>query len=735
VIADGPDPRPQEEVKPVSDIKTFKYTLGDREISLTFGKYAKQASGAVLVQSGDSAVLVTATMSKNPREGIDFFPLLVDYEEKHYSVGRIPGSFMRREGRASEHAILSGRLIDRSIRPLFPEGFRNDVQVVCYTLSSDQQVEPDMLAMVGASAALAVSDIPFAGPCCGVRVGRLDGNWLINPTFHESEESDIDLIVAGTEDAIMMVEAGIKIVPEEDVLDAISVGFTAVQELVAWQQEIAKLIGKPKAAVNVVETDPRLYKWIEDKGMDRLSKAILNPDKKAREAATDEVLGELGTELANLPDDHELKPLLTAKPKIAADMLYHLEKKVVRKLTTEKGIRVDGRKTREIRQVSAEVGLLPRCHGTGLFTRGQTQVLNICTLGSTGDAQKIDGLDPIVSKRYMHHYNFPGFSVGEVKPSRGAGRREIGHGALAERALIPVLPDPIEFPYSLRLVSEVLESNGSTSMASTCGSTLSLMDAGVPIKAPVAGIAMGLIKEGDRFAVLTDIQGIEDHLGDMDFKVTGTSEGVTALQMDIKIKGISLEIMQVALEQARQARLFILDRMAEAINAPREDLSQYAPRIITLHINPEKIGALIGPGGKMIKRIVEETGVKIDVEDDGSVFITTADSEAAAAARAWVERLTMEAEVGRIYTGRVTRILNFGAFVEILPGKEGLVHISQLAQTRVAKVEDVVKIGDVVTVKCVEIDSQGRINLTKKGVSPTEEAEATGGRQPAGAAN
>ncbi|MBU6428778.1 MAG: polyribonucleotide nucleotidyltransferase, partial [Cyanobacteria bacterium REEB65] len=673
----------------MSDVKVFKRTIGGREISLTFGKYAKQASGSVLVQSGGTAVLCNAVMSKSPREGIDFFPLLVDYEEKHYAVGRIPGSFMRREGRASEHAILSGRLIDRSIRPLFPEGFRNDVQVVAYTLSSDQQVEPDILGMIGASAALLVSDIPFDGPCCGVRVGRLDGQWLINPTFHETEEGDIDLVVAGTRDAIMMVEAGIQEVPEAEVLEAIGIGFDAVRELDEWQLEIAKEIGKPKVAVKLVEPDPRLYKWIETNGLERLSAAIQNPDKKAREEATATVLGDLGTQLANLPEGHELKEFLSANPKAIADALYHLEKKVVRKLTTEKGIRVDGRKTDEIRPISCEVAVLPRAHGSSVFTRGQTQVMNICTLGSTGDAQKIDGLDPITSKRYMHHYNFPGFSVGEVKPSRGPGRREIGHGALAERALLPVLPTVEEFPYSLRLVSEVLESNGSTSMASTCSSTLSLMDAGVPISAPVAGVAMGLIKEGDRFAILTDIQGIEDHLGDMDFKVAGTHEGITALQMDIKIKGISLEIMQVALGQALKGRQFILEKMLDAIEQPRTELSPFAPRIITLHINPEKIGALIGPGGKMIKRIVEETGVKIDVEDDGSVFITTSDADAAQKAVSWVERLTKEAEVGQIYTGKVTRILNFGAFVEILPGKEGLVHISQLAPTRVAKVEDV----------------------------------------------
>ncbi len=715
----------------MSEVKVYERNIGGREISLTFGKYAKQASGAVLVQSGGTAVLVTATMSKNPREGIDFFPLLVDYEEKHYAVGRIPGSFMRREGRASEHAILSGRLIDRSIRPLFPEGFRNDVQVVAYVLSSDQQVEPDMLGMIGASAALMVSDIPFDGPCCGVRVGRLGGQWLINPTFHESEEGDIDLVVSGTRDAIMMVEAGIKVVPEAEVLDAIAVGFDAVRELDEWQVEIAKEIGKPKLEIKLAETDPRLYQWIEKAGTDALVAAIQNSDKKAREEATSQVLGDLGTQLANLAESHELKEYLASHPKAIADALYHLEKKVVRKLTTEKGVRVDGRKPEEIRPITCEVAVLSRAHGSSVFTRGQTQVMNICTLGSTGDAQKIDGLDPITSKRYMHHYNFPGFSVGEVKPSRGPGRREIGHGALAERALTPVLPTVEDFPYSLRLVSEVLESNGSTSMASTCSSTLSLMDAGVPISAPVAGVAMGLIKEGDRFAILTDIQGIEDHLGDMDFKVAGTHEGITALQMDIKIKGISLEVMQVALEQARKGRMFILDKMLDAIEQPRTELSPYAPRILTLHINPEKIGALIGPGGKMIKRIVEETGVKIDVEDDGSVFVTTSDADAAQRAVAWVERLTKEAEVGQVYTGKVTRILNFGAFVEILPGKEGLVHISQLAPTRVAKVEDVVNLGDVITVKVMEIDNQGRINLTLKGVRP-EEMPQGAGQQPAG---
>ncbi len=699
--------------------KTYRYQLGDHEIAMTFGKYARQAGGAVLVQSGGTAVLVTATMSKSPRDGIDFFPLLVDYEEKMYAVGRVPGSFQRREGRASENAILSGRLIDRSIRPLFPSGFRNDVQVVATVLSSDQVIQPDVLAMLGASAALMVSDIPFAAPIGGVRVGRIQDEWVINPTFTETDESDMDLVVAGTADAVMMVEAGIKLVPEAEVLEAIEVGWEAVQELCAWQNEIVAEIGKTKLAVKAEVLAPELAEFVLAY-QDRMAEAIQNPDKESRQKSTESLLAEVAEALRALPETHPVGALLAVRPKLVGDALYTLEKKVLRKLVTEKGVRVDGRRTDEIRPITCEVGVLPRTHGSGLFVRGQTQVLNVCTLGSAGDAQKIDGLDPITSKRYLHHYNFPGYSTGEVRPSRGPGRREIGHGALAERALLPVLPSMVDFPYTIRLVSEALESNGSTSMASTCGSTLSMMDAGVPIKAPVAGVAMGLIKEGERFAVLTDIQGIEDHLGDMDFKVTGTRDGITALQMDIKIHGISLEIMEVALEQARKGRLFILDKMLGAMPRPRTDLSPFAPRIITLKINPEKIGTLIGPGGKMIKRIVEETGVKIDIEDDGSVFITTSDAAAAQAAVAWVNRLTKEVEVGTVYQGKVTRILNFGAFVEILPGKEGLVHISQLAPERVAKVEDVVNIGDPIVVKVVEVDSQGRINLTKKGVSAEE---------------
>ncbi|MBO9540095.1 polyribonucleotide nucleotidyltransferase [bacterium] len=702
-----------------NEVKTYRYQLGDHDISMTFGKYAKQASGAVLVQSGGTSVLVSATMSKSPREGIDFFPLLVDYEEKMYAVGRVPGSFMRREGRASENAILAGRLIDRSIRPLFPNGFRNDVQVVAYVLSSDQNIQPDVLAMLGASAALMVSDIPFAGPIGGVRVGRINDEWVINPTFTETDESDMDLVVAGTADAVMMVEAGIKLVPEAEVLEAIEVGWDAVRELCAWQEEIVKEIGKQKLDVKPAELDARLVEFA-NQYMARMTEALQNADKEARQKNVDALSTEIREALVGQPEDSELGQLIAAKPKLVGDVLYYLEKKILRKLVTEQGMRIDGRKLDEIRPITCEVGVLPRTHGSGLFVRGQTQVLNVCTLGSSGDAQKIDGLDPITSKRYMHHYNFPGFSTGEVRPSRGPGRREIGHGALAERALLPVLPDPKEFPYALRLVSEALESNGSTSMASTCGSTLSLMDAGVPIKAPVAGVAMGLIKEGDRFAVLTDIQGIEDHLGDMDFKVTGTRDGITALQMDIKIHGISLEVMEIAMEQARKGRLFILDKMLAAIPRPRTELSEFAPRIITLKINPDKIGTLIGPGGKMIKRIVEETGVKIDIEDDGSVFITTSDAVGADAAVAWVNRLCKDVEVGTVYKGKVTRILNFGAFVEILPGKEGLIHISQLAPERVAKVEDVVNIGDQVVVKVVEVDSQGRINLTKKGVAPEE---------------
>jgi polyribonucleotide nucleotidyltransferase len=702
-----------------NEVKTYRYTLDGQEIEMTFGKYAGQANSSVLVQCGGTTVLVMATMSKKAREGIDFFPLLVDYEEKLYAVGRVPGSFMRREGRGSENAILSGRLIDRSIRPLFPNGFRNDVQVVAYVLSSDQQVQPDVLAMVGASAALVTSDIPFSGPVAGVRVGRIDGEWIVNPTFSEIEESDMDLVVAGTADAVMMVEAGINIVPEDEVLDGIAVGWDAVKELCEWQEQIIKEIGKAKLDVSNVELEPRMVSFLEGY-MDRMTTVMQNPDKAARSSAVEAVNEEITNALAALPEGDELRELVMANPKLIADGLYWIEKKTLRKLVTEKGIRIDGRKLNEIRAISVEVGVLPRTHGTGLFRRGQTQVLSVATLGSTGDAQKIDSIDPIASKRYMHHYNFPGFSVGEVKPQRGPGRREIGHGALAERAILPVLPSAEEFPYALRVVSEVLESNGSTSMASTCGSTLALMDAGVPLKAPVAGIAMGLIKEGERFAVLTDIQGIEDHLGDMDFKVTGTKEGITALQMDIKIHGISLEIMETALEQALQARLFILDKMTAVMPEPRSEMSPYAPRIITLKINPDKIGALIGPGGKNIKKIVEETGVKIDIEDDGSVFITTADAEAARKATAAVGRFTREAEVGGIYKGKVTRLMNFGAFVEIMPGKEGLVHISQLAPERVAKVEDVVKVGDEVVVKVVEIDNQGRVNLTIKGVNAEE---------------
>jgi polyribonucleotide nucleotidyltransferase len=707
------------EEKMSNEVKTYRYTLDGQEIEMTFGKYAGQANSSVLVQCGGTTVLVMATMSKKAREGIDFFPLLVDYEEKLYAVGRVPGSFMRREGRGSENAILSGRLIDRSIRPLFPNGFRNDVQVVAYVMSSDQQVQPDVLAMVGASAALVTSDIPFSGPVAGVRVGRIDGEWIINPTFSEIDESDMDLIVAGTADAVMMVEAGINIVPEDEVLDGIAVGWDAVKELCEWQEQIIKEIGKAKLEVSNVELEPRMVSFLEGY-MDRMTTVMQNPDKAERTSNVEALNEEITGALTALPEGNELRELIMANPKLIADGLYWLEKKTLRKLVTEKGIRIDGRKLNEIRAISVEVGVLPRTHGSGLFRRGQTQVLSVATLGSTGDAQKIDSIDPIATKRYMHHYNFPGFSVGEVKPQRGPGRREIGHGALAERAILPVLPSAEEFPYALRVVSEVLESNGSTSMASTCGSTLSLLDAGVPLKAPVAGIAMGLIKEGERFAVLTDIQGIEDHLGDMDFKVTGTKEGITALQMDIKIHGISLEIMETALEQALQARLHILDKMTAVMPTHRAEMSPYAPRIITLKINPDKIGALIGPGGKNIKKIVEETGVKIDIEDDGSVFITTADAEAARKATAAVGRFTREAEVGGIYKGKVTRLMNFGAFVEIMPGKEGLVHISQLAPERVAKVEDVVKVGDEVVVKVVEIDQQGRVNLTIKGVNAEE---------------
>ncbi len=690
--------------------------LGGRRLSLEVGKVAKQANGSVLVRYGDTVVLVTACMSREPREGIDFFPLIVDYEERLYAVGKIPGGWIKREGRPSEVATISARMIDRPLRPLFPEGFRHDVQVVCTVLSVEQDNDPDITALIGASAALAISDIPFREPVGGVKVGRVNGEFVICPTLSQAEASDLNLTIAGSKGAILMVEAGANEVPEEVILDAISFGHKSVIEIVKLIDELVSRCGKPKREVAFYAPDENVASKVRELATEDVSSALRIADKLTREERLDDIEQQV---LQKLMDDDSLEVPASLEIDVST-VLKAVAKEQLRKMVTEESVRIDGRKCEEIRQISCEVGLLPRVHGTGLFTRGQTQVLTNATLGAIGDEQMLDGLGDEESKRFMHHYNFPPYSVGETRPIRGPGRREIGHGALAERALTPVIPDEVEFPYTIRLVSEVLESNGSSSQASVCGSTLALMDAGVPIKRPVAGIALGLMKENDKVAILSDIMGIEDALGDMDFKVAGTENGITALQMDIKIHGITSEIMRKALEQAKDGRMFIVGKMLEAISKPREELSPYAPRIITMSIDPDKIRDVIGPGGKVIRHIIDETGVKIDIEDDGRVFIASQDEEAGEKAKKMIEDLTADVEVGRIYTGTVTRTTNFGAFVEILPGKEGLVHISQLAHTRVGKVEDVVEVGDAVTVKVTEIDGMGRINLSRKDALPRE---------------
>lgn len=701
----------------ITMVTEFRMELGGRPLVLEFGGMAKQANGSVLVRYGDTVVLVAATMSKEPREGIDFFPLLVDYEERLYSVGKIPGGWGRREGRPSEEAILSARMIDRPLRPLFPEGFRNDVQVVATIMSVDKNNSPTIAAMIGASAALHISDIPFDGPIGGVNVGLVNGELVINPSLEQQAESDLDLTVAGTEEAVMMVEAAANEVAEDVALEAIAFGHKKIQELCQLQQKIRKKIGKEKVEVKVFEVEQSMLQWVREQVADRLPKAVQTVEKLERESLIEEVQAHVHNAYAAAFGDEkheeERKNL-----SIAFDTL--LKEEVRRSITKDK-LRPDGRKPEEIRPISCSVGVLPRVHGSGLFTRGQTQALTALTLGLKSDEQMLDNLTDEDSKRYIHHYNFPSYSVGEVRPIRGPGRREIGHGALAERALLPVIPDNSEFPYTLRLVSEILESNGSSSMASICGSTLSLMDAGVPIKRPVAGIAMGLMMIADDYTILTDIQGMEDALGDMDFKVAGTEQGITALQMDIKIGGVSREIMSQALEQARQGRLFILEKMAEELPRPRVELSPYAPRIITLEIPVDKIRDVIGPGGKIIRKIIEETGANIDIEDDGTVYIASSDGDGGEKARKLVEFYTKDVEVGETYLGTVKRIMNFGAFVEVLPGKEGLVHISQLAHHRVNKVEDIVSMGDEVLVKVIEIDRQGRINLSRKETLPPEE--------------
>lgn len=651
----------------------------------------------------------------------------MDYEERLYAVGKIPGGWIKREGRPSEAATISARMIDRPLRPLFPEGFRHDVQVVCTVLSVEQDNDPDITALIGASAALAISDIPFREPVGGVKVGRVNGEFVICPTLSQAEASDLNLTIAGSKGAILMVEAGANEVPEEVILDAISFGHKSVIEIVKLIDELVSRCGKPKREVAFYTPDENVASKVRELATEDVSSALRIADKLTREERLDDVEQQV---LQKLMGDDSLEVPASLEIDVST-VLKEVAREQLRKMVTEESVRIDGRKCQEIRQISCEVGLLPRVHGTGLFTRGQTQVLTNATLGAIGDEQMLDGLGDAESKRFMHHYNFPPYSVGETRPIRGPGRREIGHGALAERALTPVIPDEVEFPYTIRLVSEVLESNGSSSQASVCGSTLALMDAGVPIKRPVAGIALGLVKENDKVAILSDIMGIEDALGDMDFKVAGTEKGITALQMDIKIHGITGEIMEKALEQAKDGRMFILGKMLEAISQPREELSPYAPRIITMSIDPDKIRDVIGPGGKVIRHIIDETGVKIDIEDDGRVFIASQDGEAGEKAKKMIEDLTADVEVGRIYTGTVTRTTNFGAFVEILPGKEGLVHISQLAHSRVGKVEDVVEVGDSVTVKVTEIDGMGRINLSRKEALPrdNDSSEDSGGGQ------
>ncbi|HBK67530.1 MAG TPA: polyribonucleotide nucleotidyltransferase [Firmicutes bacterium] len=691
-------------------MKKYQFNLAGRPFIVETGKLAKQANGSVLVRYGDTAVLVTAVVSARPREGIDFFPLLVDYEERLYAVGKIPGSFLRREGRPTESAILAARTIDRPIRPLFPKGFRNDVQVVATVLSVDSDNPTDVTAMIGASIALSISEIPFAGPVAGVHVGRVDGKLMINPSVQQTEKSDMDLIIAGTKDAIMMVEAGAKEVTEEEILEAILFGHEEIKKIVAFQEEIKREIGKEPLAVELSESDPEIVESVKEFAFEKVASVLKTSEKLERQALLEQVKEETHQHFAEELGEEVYKE----KARDLDEVLDSIIKDEVRRMIAEDRTRVDGRGLDEIRPISCEVGVLPRTHGSGLFTRGQTQVLSIVTLGRGSEEQILDGLNDEDTKRYIHHYNFPAFSVGEIKPMRGPGRREIGHGALAERALVPLIPSEDEFPYTIRVVSEVLESNGSSSQASICGSTLALMDAGVPIKKPVAGIAMGLVKYEEEFCILTDIQGLEDHLGDMDFKVAGTEDGITAIQMDMKISGISKKILQQALEQARKGRLFILGKMLEAIPEPRIELSAYAPRMITMEIDTEKIRDVIGPGGKVIRKIIEETGVDIDIEDDGRVFITSIDREAGENAKAIIERLTSDVEVGKTYLGKVVRIMNFGAFVEILPGKEGLVHISQLEKERVAKVEDVVQEGDEILVKVIEIDKLGRINLSRK---------------------
>lgn len=685
--------------------KTFQMDLAGRPLIIETGKMAKQANGACLVRYGDTVVLVATTVSKEPKEGTDFFPLTVDYEEKMYAVGKMPGGFLRREGRPGNSAILNARLIDRPLRPLFDKRCRNDVHVVATVLSVDYDNAPELCGMLGASLSIAISDFPWDGPIAGVRIGRVDGQYVVNPTREQLAASSMNITVAGTEEAIMMVEGGANEAPEEEVLDAILFGHETIKELCRFQKKIIAEVGKEKRKLVFPEIPEEIEKAVADYATADLKKAIFDADKLRRDGNIDAVKKAAKEHFADIYPDNGAD---------VAESLDHLTKQIVRDSISNEGIRPDGRKLTEIRPITCEVGLLPRVHGSALFTRGQTQALSVTTLAPMSETQIIDDLTPITEKRYIHQYNFPSYCVGETKGSRGPGRREIGHGALAERALRPVIPSVEEFPYAIRVVSEILESNGSSSQASVCGSTMSLMNAGVPIKAPVAGIAMGLIENGGKFSILSDIQGMEDALGDMDFKVAGTAKGVTAIQMDIKVHGITRDILLQALKQAHEGRIFILGKIAECIDKPADHLSPYAPKIIAITIPVDKIREVIGAGGKTINKIQDETGTKLDIEEDGHVYISSTDEEAAQKAKKIVEGLTHEVKAGETYLGRVTRLMKFGAFVEILPGKEGLVHVSQLALHRVEKPEDVVHVGDEIMVKVTEIDDKGWINLSRK---------------------
>jgi len=712
--------------------KKFTAQIGGKEIVFETGRLAGQAGGAVTVQLGGTMVFAAATMSNDARPGIDYFPLTVDYEERMYAGGRIPGSFFRREGRPTEDAILTARLTDRPLRPLFAQDMRNDVQVILYSFSADGENPIDILAVNAASAALMISDIPWGGPVAAVRVGRIAGEFILNPTFEELTTSELDLRLAGTRDAILMVECGAEEVPEDVMVAALDFGHKALQPLIAVQEQMRAAVGKEKRSYTPYGIEPSILEAVKERSRAALVELMERPyEKSGLYAGIDEIQSQIVAELT-AEDESQAAAVKTAFDEAL--------KEVVRQRILEKGLRPDGRGLTDIRPIWCDVNFSPRAHGSGLFTRGETQVLTLATLGTPRDAQEMDNLTPVDSKRYIHHYNFPPFSTGEARPLRGTSRRDVGHGALAERALRPVIPAEADFPYTLRLVSEVLSSNGSSSMASVCGSTLALMDTGVPIKAPVSGVAMGLVKEGERVAILTDILGMEDHLGDMDFKVAGTTRGITALQMDIKIKGITAQLMTQALAQARVARLAILDKMMAVIPVPRTDLKPHVPRIITVKIPVDKIGAVIGPGGKMIRSIQEDTGAKIDINEDGLVFIATSDGESARMARERIEGLTDSAVIGRIYTGKVVRIADFGAFVEILPNTDGLVHISQLDTERVESVEDVVRMGDEITVMVTDIDSNGKIRLSRQAVLEgwtVEEAQArdrqrSGGGRPGG---